>query len=84
MQVISPEAIGAHIRFLADDLLEGRYTGQRGYDIAARYVEAQFRMLGLAPAGVDGTYYQPVAFRESVLVPEQSGMTLDARWYSSV
>ena len=76
MQVISPEAIEAHIRFLADDLLEGRYTGQRGYDIAARYVVAQFRMLGLAPAGVDGTYYQPVAFRESVLVPEQSGMTL--------
>jgi hypothetical protein len=36
MQTIDPERIRAHVRFLADDLLEGRGTGQRGGDIAAR------------------------------------------------
>ena len=37
MQSIDPERIRAHVRFLADDLLEGRGTGQRGGDIAAQY-----------------------------------------------
>src|SRR5258707_163311 len=36
--VIDPEKIRAHVRFLADDLLEGRYPGLRGGDLAAQYV----------------------------------------------
>ena len=31
----------AHLAFLADDLLEGRGTGQRGGDLAVRYLETQ-------------------------------------------
>lgn len=42
---IRPGALRAHIRFLADDLLEGRGTGTRGFDIAAKYVAAQLRRL---------------------------------------
>src|SRR2546425_1604 len=34
-QTIAPHAIAAHMRFLASDLLEGRETGTRGFDIAA-------------------------------------------------
>ena len=40
---IQPEALRAHMEFLADDLLEGRAAGTRGYELAARYVAAQFR-----------------------------------------
>src|SRR6201991_3561244 len=58
----SPEAFRAHVTFLADDLLEGREAGTRGYDIAARYVAAQFAALGLQPAGANGGWYQPVEF----------------------
>jgi len=36
MDGISPDRIRAHVQFLADDLLEGRGTGTRGGDIAAR------------------------------------------------
>jgi hypothetical protein len=36
---VRPELIGAHMRFLADDLLEGRGTGTREFPLAARYVE---------------------------------------------
>ena len=50
--------------FLADDLLEGRGTGTRGYQLAANYVRAQFEEMGLKPAGVNGTYFQNVRFRK--------------------
>src|SRR5207244_3724760 len=56
----SADAFRAHVTFLADDLLEGREAGTRGYDIASRYVATQFAALGLQPAGADGGWYQPV------------------------
>lgn len=46
---IDPAALEAHIDFLASDLLEGRETGTRGYDIAARYVASQLALAGLEP-----------------------------------
>src|SRR5277367_3069709 len=62
MQGIEARRIAAHVRFLADDLLEGRGTGTRGGDIAANYIAAQFALYGLKPAGDDGSYLQKVAF----------------------
>ena len=46
---ITPQEIEAHIRFLSDDLLEGRSVGSRGLAIAALYQENVFRSLGLEP-----------------------------------
>lgn len=63
---VDADNIRTHIEFLADDLLEGRYTGTRGYDIAARYVETQYKLLGLEPAGEAGSYYQEVTFRRAI------------------
>src|SRR5258708_3922391 len=54
------EKIRAHVKFLASDLLEGRGTGQRGGDIAAEYIAAQFALYGLKPGGDKGTYFQDV------------------------
>jgi Zn-dependent M28 family amino/carboxypeptidase len=62
MQTIDPHRIAEHVRFLANDLLEGRGTGTRGGDIAANYVAAQFALYGLQPAGDNGTYLQKVDF----------------------
>jgi hypothetical protein len=59
--------VRAHMTFLADDLLEGRATGTRGYDLAARYVAAQLAAIGLQPAGDDGTFFQAVPLLESTL-----------------
>lgn len=39
----------AHLAFLADDLLEGRGTGQRGGDLTVRYLETQAAIIGLKP-----------------------------------
>ncbi|HET6617608.1 MAG TPA: M28 family metallopeptidase [Gemmatimonadota bacterium] len=76
MAVIRPEAVRAHMLFLADDLLEGRGPGTRGYDLAARYVATRFEALGLEPAGSNGSYYQPVPLRRLQLIPEESGVEL--------
>ena len=50
--------IEADIRFLASDALEGRSTGQQGEIVAAEYIAARMRTLGLKPAGDSGTYFQ--------------------------
>lgn len=64
----SPERIRVHVAFLADDLLEGRAAGSRGYDIAARYVATQMALAGLAPGGVDGGWLQPVSMIQGTRV----------------
>lgn len=56
----SADIIKTHMTFLADDLLEGREAGTRGYDIAANYVAAQYALLGVKPAGDNGAYLQRV------------------------
>ena len=76
MKVIRPEAIAAHMRFLSDNLLEGRQTGARGHEIAAHYVATELESMGLAPAGVNGSWFQPVPLRRVDLVPEQSSLEL--------
>jgi Peptidase family M28/PA domain len=68
-------AVRAHVEFLADDLLEGRQPGTRGYEIAARYVAAQLEALGLSPAGEAGTYFQPVPLLESTLRESELSFT---------
>jgi len=57
---IDSEKIRAHVKFLADDLLEGRGPGKRGAEIAAKYIASQFAINGLKPAGDNGTYFQKV------------------------
>ncbi len=74
MATIRPEAIRADMRFLADDLLEGRGTATRGHEIAAKFMAAQFEALGLEPAGENGTYFQSVPFRSGR--PDEAKTTL--------
>jgi hypothetical protein len=73
---IRPEAIRAHMRFLADDLLEGRGTGTRGYELAAKYVAARFEALGLAPGGTGDSYFQTVPMRRATTIASQSSLVL--------
>jgi len=54
---ISAQSMRGHLSFLASDLLEGRNSPSRGLDIAAEYIAAQFRRIGLEEAGDDG-YFQ--------------------------
>jgi Zn-dependent M28 family amino/carboxypeptidase len=57
---ITASEIDGHLRFLSHDLLEGRAPATRGGELAAQYLAAQLRAFGVAPAGVNGTYFQRV------------------------
>ncbi|MEZ0332586.1 MAG: M28 family peptidase [Gemmatimonadales bacterium] len=59
-RAVDPKVLQAHLEFLSDDALEGRAPGTRGGEAAAKYIAAQFRRLGLEPAGDSGTYFQRV------------------------
>jgi len=65
----------AHVKFLADDKLEGRETGSAGLRTAEAYVVEQFTKAGLQPAGVNG-FYQPVKFVSRQIVEQDSSAAL--------
>jgi Zn-dependent M28 family amino/carboxypeptidase len=58
---IQEATLKGHIRFLSDDLLEGRGTGARGGELAAKYIAAQLEALGAKGAGPNGSFFQPVS-----------------------
>ncbi len=59
-QWITDSAFKADIKFLADDLLEGRGPGTRGDELAQRYIISQFEQIGLQPGSADGSWVQKV------------------------
>ena len=67
-----------HVQVLADPAMKGRLTGSEEYLRAAAYVVEQFKKDGLEPAGVDGTFYQPVHFEVQRVIAEQSSLALTA------
>ncbi len=73
---IDAEKIRAHVKFLADDLLEGRAPGLRGGDLAATYIATQFALYGLKPAGDNGSYLQQIKFFGMTVKRETSSMAL--------
>ncbi|MBI4169722.1 MAG: M28 family peptidase [Acidobacteria bacterium] len=62
--------IDADVRFLADDLMEGRGTGQKGGRLAALYLETRYRLLGLEPGAAGGSYLQEVPLVGIETLPE--------------
>jgi Zn-dependent M28 family amino/carboxypeptidase len=73
---IDPERIRAHVQFLSDDLLEGRYPGLRGGELAAKYIATQFALYGLKPAGDNGTYFQNINFVGMKVRPSETTASL--------
>jgi Zn-dependent M28 family amino/carboxypeptidase len=72
MNAIDAEKIRATVKYLSDDALQGRGTGQKGGDMAADWIAAQFKSYGLAPAGDQGTYFQQVNFFGVTTDPKQT------------
>lgn len=65
----------SHVRFLADDALQGRATGSDGHRQAADYVAGEFRRIGLK-RGAGGSYLQPVTFRSRRIVEGGSSLAV--------
>ncbi|WP_448662224.1 M28 family metallopeptidase [Sphingomonas sp. CJ20] len=62
----SAERIRADVTYLADDALEGRFSGTKGYLTAAAYVAERFVALGLKPGGTDYPWFQLVPMQVQV------------------
>ena len=58
---INEATLKAHIKFLSDDLLEGRGTGARGGELAAKYIASQLEAVGVKGAAPDKSFFQPVS-----------------------
>lgn len=61
---ISATELSAHLRFLSDDLLEGRKPGTTGSELAVKYIAAQLEAMGLSPGAPGGTFFQAVPLIE--------------------
>ena len=77
----------AHVRYLADDALEGRGAGTNGARCAAQYIANQFEAIGLEGAGPGGSYFQGFPIRAGAIVgggsmlrTPQSTYTLATDW----
>lgn len=71
----------SHVRYLADDALEGREVGSPGAHCAADYIVAQFKALGLEP-GVDGSWFQPFPVRNGAAFGPDNALTISGREYA--
>jgi Zn-dependent M28 family amino/carboxypeptidase len=86
---VAEAPLRAHLALLADDLFEGRGTGQRGGELTVRYLETQAAALGLKPASADG-YRQRVDMVGQKTLPasslrfEVAGKPLATRFGSDV
>jgi Zn-dependent M28 family amino/carboxypeptidase len=58
---INEATLRGHIRFLSDNMLEGRGTGARGGELAVKYIAAQLEAIGVKAAGRNGSYFQDVS-----------------------
>jgi Zn-dependent M28 family amino/carboxypeptidase len=78
---VSEASVRAHLEFLASDALNGRQSATRDEQIAAEYVAAQFRRLGLAPPdGTNGSFVQAVPFTRT----PRGGQPVSATTYNAV
>lgn len=73
------EGARAHVRYLADDRLEGRAVGSDGARCASDYLAARFRALGLEPAGTEGTYFQRFPIRKGAELGPENALTIGER-----
>lgn len=59
-KVITADVLRSPIRFLSDDLLEGRGPASRGDRLAQAYLASTLELLGYEPGAGNGSYIQPV------------------------
>ena len=64
---IKEPVLKAHIQMLASDAMEGRAPSTRGGNLAAEYLATQLAVLGVAPGGENGSYFQQVPIVESIV-----------------
>jgi aminopeptidase YwaD len=73
------EGAMAHVRYLADDALEGRDSGTRGARCAADYIAGHFRSLGLEGAGPNGSFFQTFEIQLGSVLGQENHLRVGGR-----
>jgi Zn-dependent M28 family amino/carboxypeptidase len=60
LDVITPDALLAHIKALSSDDFEGRAPGTRGEELSVNYITDEFKKIGLKPGNPNGSFVQEV------------------------
>ncbi|MEQ1856967.1 MAG: M20/M25/M40 family metallo-hydrolase [Longimicrobiales bacterium] len=76
------DGVLAHVRFLADDRLEGRSVGSAGEHCAGDYLASQFASLGLTPAGNQGSWFQSFPIRKGAEFGSGNRLVISGRSYA--
>jgi len=71
----------AHVRYLADDRLEGRAVGSEGARCAADYLVSQLAALGLEPGGPEGSWFQTFQIRKGAELGAGNHLVVGERSY---
>ena len=64
-----------HVRFLADDNMQGRDTGTESHRRAAEYVAGEVERAGIRPGGARG-YLEPLPLRSRKILESNSSLGL--------
>jgi len=67
---ITGQKIVSYIDFLASRYCRGRETGEKGMDVAAKYITTILKGEDLEPAGEYGSFFQPVKLKKISLSDE--------------
>jgi Zn-dependent M28 family amino/carboxypeptidase len=86
---IDTAAILQHTRVLSSDEYEGRAPGTKGEELTVRYLEDQYKKVGLKPGNTDGTYVQKVPLvgitpTPAPLVVKKGSETHTLKWKDDV
>ncbi len=65
-ELISIDSLQKHISVLGHDSLEGRSTGSRGGEKAARYIAQQMEKYQLIPLGINNSFFQKIPMHGSI------------------
>ena len=68
-----------HIKFLASDEMKGRASGSPELERAADYIAQQFKEMGLAPGGDNGSWFEPFELTAGLNVGEGNSLVISDR-----
>ena len=86
---IDTDAVLAHTKVLSSDEYQGRGPGTKGEELTVRYIENEFKKIGLQPGNTDGTYVQKVPLVGITAAPapltfKKGGATQTLAWKDDV
>ena len=76
---LSEQSLRARLTAYAHDSMRGRKAGTSDNDRATEYIAAEFRKLGLEPAGDNGTFFQTLILRTRIMADTSHSFAVNGK-----